>query len=88
MAATAARCAHPDNCALDHFRAEVTTSDSTAPRWYTNDVRFHDRDAALEHAQDIADRWELVTRFRTIENDVPRNQAYLPGSEDGTKEDL
>lgn len=66
------------------WRAEVTTADVGGDRWSTNALRFADRDAALEYADNLARRWMLVTRWRAVTDTVPLDQPYEAGSEDGS----
>jgi hypothetical protein len=65
------------------WRAEVTTADVGGHTWSTNALRFEDQPAALEYATNLARRWMLVTRWRAVNDTVPQQQAYEPGSEDG-----
>ena len=65
------------------WRVEVTTSDSPG-KWYTNALRFEEEGKAREYAGDLARRWTLVTRWRTVDDSVPLDQPYETGSEDGT----
>jgi hypothetical protein len=66
------------------WRAEFTVADgSTGDRWYTNAMRYPDRDKALEAALSKATAWTLVTRWRAVDDSVPLLQPYEPGSEDG-----
>lgn len=66
------------------WRAEFTTSDvGYVDRWYNNALRFADKDDALKYARDLAFRWTLVTRWRAVDEDVPLDQVYQEGDEDG-----
>lgn len=68
-------------CARTHWRGEVTTNGDDT--WYTNALRFHTREDALDYVRGLAVRWTLVSRWRAVDDSVPRNQVYEPGSEDG-----
>ena len=64
------------------FRAEVTTLDSPGV-WYTNSLKFPDKEAALEYAGNLARRWMMVSRWRAVPDSTPEREAYVEGSEDG-----
>jgi hypothetical protein len=64
------------------FRAEVIASSDM--HWSTNALRFPTKEEALEYVENLARRWMLVTHWRVVQQSVPENQEYEPGSEDGS----
>lgn len=63
------------------WRGEVTTSGDDT--WYTNALRFPNREDALQYIHSLAVRWTLVTRWRAVDDSVPERQTYVSNSEDG-----
>jgi hypothetical protein len=51
------------------------------PCWESNELRFLDETEALEFARGLCCRWLVVEQVRVVPASWPRQETYLPGSE-------
>lgn len=59
------------------FKAEVIADSSG--QWSGNGVRLATEEEAKGYAQNMADRWTLVTEWRVVPSDDPVNYKWTPG---------